>query len=140
MTFTIEYNSLGTSFMSHYTALSSEKWKVTWAVENKTNFKRQIHMYGWIYFSKVCTDFKKSTYIHRSYCRFAMLNAHHKRKIKTHGCQQFSCLSFSHRSPFTNTHVMLSKFLTVEFHLFMLFTCYWVFYEDRQNEIVIKMW
>ena len=92
-------------------------------------------------FSEVCTDFKNSTYIHqahRSHCRFAMLNAHHKRKIKTHGCQQFSCLSFSHRSPFTNTHVMLSKFLTVEFHLFMLFTCYWVFYEDRQNEIVIK--
>ena len=108
--------------MSHYTALSSEKWKVTWAVENKTNFKRQIHMYGWIYFSKVCTDFKKSTYIHRSYCRFAMLNAHHKRKIKTHGCQQFSCLSFSHRSPFTNTHVMLSKFWAVEFHLYSYFS------------------
>ena len=126
--------------MSHYMEYCLKKWKVTWALENKTNFKRQIHVYEWIYFQKCAQTLKtRLTYIeHRSHCRFAMLNAHHKRKIKTHGCQQFSCLSFSHRSPFTNTHVMLSKFLTVEFHLFMLFTCYWVFYEDRQNEIVIK--
>ena len=103
--FTIEVVSLGTSFISHYMDLCLKKWKVTWALENKTNFKRQIHVYEWIYFQKCAQTLKtRLTYIGLIVVLPCLMHIT-REKLKHMGANNFLVFHF-HIVPLSQIHML----------------------------------
>ena len=103
--FTMEVFSLGTSYISHYMDLCLKKWKVTWALENKTNFKRQIHVYEWIYFQKCAQTLKtRLTYIGLIVVLPCLMHIT-REKLKHMGANNFLVFHF-HIVPLSQIHML----------------------------------